>query len=172
MIWRSLPGVQVSLGDTFERMAEIPDGSIDMVLADLPYGTTACKWDSVIPFEPLWAAYKRICKPDAAIVLTASQPFTSALVMSNPRMFKYDWTWQKPKGTGHLNAKKMPMKDKEDVLVFYANQCTYNPQFSSGTPFKKKTKGEILLKALVKQTVMGPSQIRERTTPAGDTLSR
>jgi len=142
MIWRSLPGVQVSLGDTFERMAEIPDGSIDMVLADLPYGTTACKWDSVIPFEPLWAAYKRICKPDAAIVLTASQPFTSALVMSNPRMFKYDWTWQKPKGTGHLNAKKMPMKDKEDVLVFYANQCTYNPQFSSGTPFKKNKGGD------------------------------
>jgi site-specific DNA-methyltransferase (adenine-specific) len=110
-----------------------------MILCDLPYGTTRCHWDSVIPFAPLWAEYKRIAKPNAAIVLTGSQPFTSALVMSNVKMFKYDWTWQKPKGTGHLNAKKMPMRDKEDVLVFYAAQCTYNPQMTAGKPYNAKS---------------------------------
>jgi site-specific DNA-methyltransferase (adenine-specific) len=119
-------------------MKEIPDGSVDMVMADLPYGTTACKWDTIIPFEPLWAAYRRVAKKNAAIVLTASQPFTSALVMSNVKDFKYDWTWRKPKGTGHLNAKKMPMRDKEDIAVFYRDQCTYNPQYGEGTPYKNK----------------------------------
>ena len=118
-----------------EAMRDIPDGSVDMVLTDPPYGTTACKWDSVIPFEPMWGQLKRITKVNGAIVLTAAQPFTSALVMSNPKMFKYDWTWRKPKGTGHLNAKKMPMRDKEDILVFYAKHPTYNPQFGVGTPY-------------------------------------
>ena len=126
------------LGDCLDVMQDIPDGSVDMVCTDPPYGTTACKWDSVIPFAPMWAQLKRITKPNGAIVLMASQPFTSALVMSNVAMFKYDWTWQKPKGTGHLNAKKMPMRDKEDVLVFYAEQCTYNPQMTCGTAYKNK----------------------------------
>lgn len=125
-------------GDCLELMKSIPDGSVDMVLTDPPYGTTACKWDSVIPFEPMWAQVRRVLKSNGAAVFTASQPFTSALVMSNVKMFKYDWTWRKPKGTGHLNAKKMPMKDKEDVVVFYASTCTYNPQFTSGTPYKNK----------------------------------
>jgi len=120
-------------GECLELMKQIPDASVDMILCDLPYGTTANKWDVVIPFEPLWAAYRRICK--GAVVLTAAQPFTSALVMSNPALFKYDWVWQKEKGTGHLNAKKMPMRDKEDVLVFYAKQPTYNPQFAEGEPY-------------------------------------
>lgn len=131
--------ITLMLGDTLEKMREIPDGSVDMILCDLPYGTTACKWDTVIPFEPLWAAYRRVTKKNAAIVLTASQPFTSALVMSNVKEFKYDWAWRKPKGTGHLNAKKMPMRDKEDIVVFYQEQCTYNPQITEGTPFGKKT---------------------------------
>jgi len=126
------------LGDCLDVMQDIPDGSVDMVCTDPPYGTTSCKWDSVIPFEPMWAQLKRVTKPNAAIVMTASQPFTSALVMSNAAMFKYDWTWQKPKGTGHLNAKKMPMRDKEDVLVFYATQCTYNPQMTAGAAYKNK----------------------------------
>jgi DNA modification methylase len=125
-------------GDCLELMKEIPDGSVDMILCDLPYGTTACKWDTVIPFEPLWEQYKRVIKENGAVVLTASQPFTSALVMSNIAMFKYDWVWRKPKGTGHLNAKKQPMRDKEDVLVFYEKQCTYNPQMGKGKPFKDK----------------------------------
>ena len=125
-------------GDCIEKMKEIPDGSVDMILADPPYGTTACKWDSIIPLEPMWEQLKRVIKPNGAIVMTASQPFTSALVMSNPKMFKYDWCWRKPKGTGHLNAKKMPMRDKEDIVVFYKNPCTYNPQMVAGEPYKAK----------------------------------
>ena len=128
-----MEGFNLMQGDCLELMKSIPDASVDMILCDLPYGTTQNKWDSVIPFEALWAAYLRICK--GAVVLTAAQPFTSALVMSNPPLFKYDWVWQKEKGTGHLNAKKMPMRDKEDVLVFYAKQPTYNPQFAEGEPY-------------------------------------
>ena len=126
------------LGDCLELMKNIPDGSIDMILCDLPYGTTQNKWDSIIPFDKLWAEYWRVCKPNAAIVLTAAQPFTSALIMSQINNFKYDWIWRKPKGTGHLNAKKMPMRDKEDICVFYRNQCTYNPQFGVGAPYGNK----------------------------------
>jgi len=124
--------------ECLQAMKRIPDGSVDMVMCDLPYGTTQNKWDSVIDLPSLWAAYKRVCKPSAAIVLTAAQPFTSVLVCGNLKDFKYDWTWRKPKGTGHLNAKKQPMRDKEDVLVFYQEQCTYNPQFKTGTPYKDK----------------------------------
>lgn len=134
----SVNKIQLMQGDCLERMREIPDGSIDMVLCDPPYGTTACKWDSIIPLEPMWEQLKRIIKPNGAIVMTASQPFTSVLVSSNLKMFKYDWTWKKPKGTGHLNAKKQPLRDKEDIVVFYAKQCTYNPQKTKGKPYKDK----------------------------------
>ena len=119
-------------GDCLELMRQIDDKSIDMILCDLPYGTTACKWDTVIPFEPLWAHYKRIIKDNGAIVLTASQPFTSALVMSNIKMFKYCWYWDKKQGTGFLNSKKQPMKSIEEVVVFYKNQSAYNPQMRLG----------------------------------------
>jgi site-specific DNA-methyltransferase (adenine-specific) len=115
-------------GDCLDRMAEIPDGSVDMVLADLPYGTTACKWDSVIPFEPLWAHYRRVTKPNAAIVLTASQPFTSALVMSNPKWFRYAWVWEKDAGSNFATVKFQPMKEHEDVCVFYRERPTYHAQ--------------------------------------------
>jgi len=124
------------MGNCLEIMKLIPTGSVDMVLCDLPYGTTQNKWDSVLPLAELWSEYKRICR--GAIVLTAAQPFTSALVMSNFSWFKYDWTWRKEKGTGHLNAKKMPMRDKEDILVFYSSQPTYNPQMTEGAPFGNK----------------------------------
>lgn len=116
------------LGDCLERMSEIPDGSVDMILCDLPYGTTQNKWDAVIPFAPLWEQYWRVAKPNAAIVLTAAQPFTSALVMSQTDAFKYDWAWKKTIATGQLNAKKQPLRNKEDVLVFYRKQPIYNPQ--------------------------------------------
>jgi site-specific DNA-methyltransferase (adenine-specific) len=116
------------LGDCLERMAEIPDGSVDMVMCDLPYGTTACKWDSMIPFGSLWGAYRRACKRNAAIVLTASQPFTSALVMSNAADFKYCWVWDKGLPTGFQMAAIRPLKQHEDIAVFYAEQATYNPQ--------------------------------------------
>ena len=119
--------IQLMHGDCLERMTEIPDGSVDMVLCDLPYGTTACKWDSVIPFEPLWAHYKRIAKKNAGIVLTASQPFTSALVMSNTKMFKYCWVWDKVKPSGFQIAKFRPMMQHEDVAVFCHGTPSYFP---------------------------------------------
>ena len=117
----------------------VEDKSIDMIFCDLPYGTTQCKWDSVIDLPKLWSEYERVIKGNGAIVLFSAQPFTSALIMSNPKLFKYDWTWQKPKGTGHLNAKKQPMRDKEDICVFYKKQCTYNPQMTKGEPYKEKS---------------------------------
>lgn len=128
--------------DCLEAMSWIPDGKVDMVLCDLPYGTTACKWDTVIPFEPLWRHYKRVCKANAAIVLTASQPFTSALVMSGASEFKYQWVWEKEAGTGLLNAKKQPLRSHEDVLVFYRSQPVYNPQWEIGKPYVCKKGGE------------------------------
>jgi len=117
-------------GDCLEKMKEIPDGSVDMVLADPPYGTTACKWDTVIDLPLMWEQLKRVIKPNGAIVMTASQPFTSALVMSNPKMFSYEWIWVKSKITGVLNAKKMPVRKHEQVLVFSHSKCTgtYNAQ--------------------------------------------
>ena len=117
-------------GDCLERMKEIESGSVDMVLADVPYGTTQCKWDSIIPLEPMWEQLRRITKPNGAIVMTASQPFTSVLVCSNMDMFSYEWVWVKSKITGVLNAKKMPVRKHECVLVFCDNKCTgtYNAQ--------------------------------------------
>jgi len=114
------------LGDCFDLMKRIPDGSVDMVLADLPYGTTCNKWDSILPLDQLWAEYWRIAKPNTAIVLTAAQPFTSALVMSQPNRFKYDWSWGKSAATGHLNAKRQPMRNHEDILIF--GTPLYRPQ--------------------------------------------
>lgn len=110
--------VDLHNGDCLEVLPTLADGSVDLILCDLPYGTTACSWDAVIPFEPLWAQYRRIAKPNAAIVLTASQPFTSALVMSAIDLFKYEWIWEKSRATGHVHAKNKPMKKHENVLVF------------------------------------------------------
>ena len=117
-------------GDCLELMKEIPDKSIDMILCDLPYGTTACKWDTIIPFEPLWKQYERIIKDNGAIVLTASQPFASALVMSNPKLFKYEWIWDKVLPTGFAIAKHQPMKQHEQVLVFGKGKVVYNPMLT------------------------------------------
>jgi len=126
--------IKLLLGDCLERMKEIPDGSIDMILTDPPYGTTACKWDSIIPLEPMWDQLKRIIKPNGAIVLFGSEPFSSALRMSNIKQFKYDWVWQKDKATNHLNAKRMPMRRNEIISVFYKKQCLYNPQLVKKDP--------------------------------------
>ena len=115
-------------GECLEEMKSIPDGSVDMVLTDPPYGTTACKWDSIIPLEPMWEQLKRIIKPNGAIVMTASQPFTTTLISSNMKMFKYCWVWEKQKVTGFYNARKMPLKSVEDVCVFGVGKLTYNPQ--------------------------------------------
>lgn len=114
-------------GDCLELMKDIPDKSIDMILCDLPYGTTACKWDTIIPFEPLWEQYKRIIKDNGAIVLTASQPFTSALVMSNPKAYKHHWIWKKERGTGFQVAKYRPMMQTEDIIGFSFGKIPYSP---------------------------------------------
>lgn len=115
-------------GDCLKRMADIPDFSVDLILADLPYGTTQSRWDNVIPFEPLWEHYSRILKPSGAVVLTASQPFTSMLVMSNRTWFRYEWIWRKRKPTGFLDANRRPLKDHESVLVFAPSRPPYTPQ--------------------------------------------
>ncbi len=125
-------------GDCLEVMKGIEDKSIDMILCDLPYGTTACKWDTIIPFEPLWEQYKRIIKDNGAIVLTASQPFTSALVMSNIKMFKYEWIWDKKISGNPLLAKYQPLKTHEDICVFSKKTHKYFPEMRKG---KMRTKG-------------------------------
>ena len=122
------------MGNCLERMKEIPDGSVDMILTDPPYGTTACKWDSIIPLEPMWEHLKRIIKPNGAIVLFGSEPFSSALKMSNIKNYKYDWIWNKIQSTSFGLAKKQPMRTYETISVFYKKQCVYNPQM---TPKKR-----------------------------------
>lgn len=115
-------------GDCLHLMQDIPDGSVDMILCDLPYGTTACRWDSVIPFDPLWEQYRRILKPDGVAVLFAAQPFTTQLINSNMRDFRYCWYWRKANVTGGIFAKVQPMRCIEDIAVFYRRKPTYNPQ--------------------------------------------
>jgi DNA modification methylase len=134
--------IDLRLGDCLEVMPSLPGASIDLILADLPYGTTACKWDAIIPFEPLWNAYRRLLKPRGAVVLTASQPFTSALVMSNLKDFRYRWVWDKVNRiTGFLDAKTRPLRVAEDVCVFYAKQPTFNPQMVAGKPYQVRRRG-------------------------------
>ena len=132
--------INLMQGDCLELMKSIPDGSVDMVLTDPPYGTTACKWDSVIPFEPMWEQLKRVTKKNGAIVMTASQPFTSALIMSNVKMFKYEWVWEKTIGTNFALVKKQPSKKHENVCVFYQAQPTYNPNMEIGKPYTDKAR--------------------------------
>jgi site-specific DNA-methyltransferase (adenine-specific) len=122
--------------DCFDGMKHIPDKSFEMILCDLPYGTTQNKWDSVIPLDALWMEYNRIIKDNGVIVLTAQTPFDKVLGCSNLKMLKYEWIWMKETGTGFLNAKKMPMKQHENILVFYKRLPTYNPQMTQGTPYK------------------------------------
>lgn len=124
-------------GDCLEVMKEFPDESVDMILCDLPYGTTQNKWDSLIPLEELWEEYNRIIKPNGAIVLTSQGVFTAKLILSQPKIFKYKWVWEKSKPTNFLNAKKQPLRKHEDVCVFYKKQPTYNPQMTQGEPYNK-----------------------------------
>ena len=130
--------INLMQGDCLERMKEIPDGSVDMVLTDPPYGTTACKWDTVIDLPLMWEQLKRVIKPNGAIVMTACQPFTSALVMSNPEMFKYCWVWEKSLFTNFAMVKKQPAKKHEDIVVFYNKQPVFYPQMVKGTPYTDK----------------------------------
>ncbi|MDN6023478.1 MAG: site-specific DNA-methyltransferase [Lactobacillus sp.] len=127
----------VTEGDTIEEMKKIPDNTVDMVLVDLPYGTTQNKWDSVIPLDELWKQYHRIVKKNGAMIFTASGLFTAELMLSNPREYKYNYTWIKSKATNFLNAKRQPLRKHEDILVFYRKQPTYNPQMTKGEAYSK-----------------------------------
>ena len=128
--------VELFKGDCLEIMKDIPDKSIDMILCDLPYGTTKCKWDSIIPLDELWEQYNRIIKDKGAICLFAQTPFDKVLGCSNLKMLRYEWIWEKEQGTGNLNANKMPLKKHENILVFYKKLPIYHPQFTKGTAYK------------------------------------
>ena len=136
--------------DIFDLCAGLPDHCVDMILCDLPYGTTACKWDEVIPFEPMWEAFRRLIKRQGAIVLTGSQPFTSKLICSNLKMFKYCWVWQKANGTNFVNAPYQPLKAHEDIAVFSQGAASwqptgvmnYYPQKIAGKPYSHSRKSE------------------------------
>jgi site-specific DNA-methyltransferase (adenine-specific) len=134
--------IDLRLGDCLEVMKTIESNSIDAIITDPPYGTTACKWDSIIPFEPMWEQLNRIIKPNGAIALFGSEPFSSALRMSNIKNYKYDWVWEKSKATNFLNAKKQPLRAKENISVFYNKQSTYNPQMTKGEAYNKGVRKE------------------------------
>lgn len=127
--------IDLRQGDCLELMKNIPDKSIDMILCDLPYGTTACKWDNMIPFEPLWAQYKRIIKDNSAICLFGSEPFSTELRHSNLKMFRYDWIWEKEQGANFMLCKYQPYKVHEIISVFSKNTCSYLPQMTTGKPY-------------------------------------
>lgn len=161
---------EILLGDCLELMKDIPNGSIDAIITDPPYGTTACKWDTIIPFEPLWEQYERIIKDNGAIVLFGSQPFTSALVMSNPKLFRYEWIWEKTLFSNFALVKKQPAKLHENILVFYKKQPIYNPQMQEGKPYtdkpRKRTMGVIddalgMKKAIENKGERYPSSIQK-----------
>ena len=129
-------------GDCLEKMKEIESGSVDMILTDPPYGTTACKWDSIIPLEPMWEQLKRIIKPNGAIVMTASQPFTTTLIASNMKMFKYCWVWKKQKPTNFYQVKWQPLKEHEDIVVFCKGKPYYKPQGTKEVNIKSGRKNK------------------------------
>jgi site-specific DNA-methyltransferase (adenine-specific)/modification methylase len=134
---KKAPHGQIFEGDCLDVMSTIPGGSVDMILCDLPYGTTQNKWDSVIDLDRLWHEYRRVAKPNAAIVLTAQGVFTARLMLSNEAWFKYKIVWEKSKSTNFLNAKKQPLRKHEDICVFYGKPPTYNPQMIPGDPYNK-----------------------------------
>lgn len=132
------------LGDCLEIMDKLIENEVkfDAIITDIPYGTTRARWDSVIPFDEMWNRLNKLIKLNGVIVLFGNEPFSSALRMSNIKNYRYDWKWVKQRGTGHLNAKKQPMKNNEDILVFYRKQPTYNPQMSEGKPYTDKRQGQ------------------------------
>ena len=129
--------IDLRYGDTIEQMKLIPDKSIDAIICDLPYGTTKCKWDSIIPFDKLWNEYNRIIKDSGAIALFGREPFSSKVRLSNENNYRYDWIWEKSKATNFLFAKQMPLIAHEDIMIFYNKLPTYNPQKTKGKPYNK-----------------------------------
>ncbi|KYG91999.1 cytosine methyltransferase [[Bacillus] sp. KCTC 13219] len=153
--------------DCLEGMKHIPDKSVDMILCDLPYGTTQCKWDSIIPFDLLWKQYERIIKDNGAIVLTASQPFISKLVMSNLKLFRYEWIWKKGNHTtGFQNANRMPLKNHEAVCVFYKKLPTYNPQgVQHIKPILRKNSPKMKVLGDSNETLSKPHVVKKKNFP-------
>ena len=135
---------QIQQGDCLELMKTIPDGSVDAIICDPPFGITDCAFDVRIPFEPMWEQFKRVTKKNAAICLFSQMPFGAELIMSNRKMFRYEWIWEKSLAAGFLNSKKMPLRCHENILVFYQALPTYNPQFTQGKPYKKNNSGKFL----------------------------
>lgn len=158
-------------GDCLEVMKQIPDGSVDMVLTDPPYGTTACKWDSVIPLEPMWKELKRVTKKGDAIVMTASQPFTTLLIHSNLSSFKYEYTWLKTRKSGNFNAKKRPLVGHENILVFYDGRCKYEPYTDVDNPLSGKgtppTSAEVYSGCRNQDTYVRPPRMTRDTVIKG-----
>ena len=149
--------IKLYKGDCLEIMKEIPDGSVDAIITDPPYGTTACKWDCVIDFDKMWDQLNRIIKPNGAIVLFGSEPFSSALRMSNIKNYKYDWKWDKIRPSNFLNAKRQPLRRHEDICIFYKKQCTYNRQFTDKNikdqrPNERETRKKFIDKESQKHT--------------------
>jgi site-specific DNA-methyltransferase (adenine-specific) len=154
--------VNLYWGDCLDILPTLADNSVDMVLVDLPYGTTACKWDSIIPLDKLWEQYNRICKEDGAMVFTAAQPFTTILAASNLDNFRYEWIWEKPQGTNPMNAKVMPLKSHENILVFYRKKPVYNPQMWYSTPYSGFSSDTSKI-----GEVYGKAQSKHRDNPDG-----
>ena len=132
-----MPKIELIQGDCLEKMKDIPDGSVDMILTDPPYGTTACKWDSIIPLETMWEQLKRVIKPNGAIALFGSEPFSSHLRLSNLKWYRYDWIWEKTKAGQFLNAKRKPLEAHEVISIFYAKLPLYSPQMNEGKAYSK-----------------------------------
>ena len=153
---------QLLNGDCLEILPTLEDNSVDLLLVDLPYGTTACKWDSIIPLGKLWEQYNRVCKENAAMVFTAAQPFTIMLAASNIKNFRYEWIWEKPQGTNPMNAKIMPLKSHENILVFYRRKPTYNPQMWQSTPYQGFSSNTSKI-----GEVYGSAQSKHRDNPEG-----
>ena len=136
--------MKLECGDCLELLKDVPDGSVDMILTDLPYGLTQAPFDKRIPFEPMWEQFKRVTKRNAAIVLFSQLPFACDLINANRKFFRYEWIWEKSLGVGYLNAKKMPLRCHENILVFYQALPTYNPQFAQGKPYVNDVKTSTL----------------------------
>ena len=154
--------MKLLLGDCLEILPTLPENSVDMVLCDPPYGTTACKWDSIISLDKLWEQYNRLCKEDGAMVFTASQPFATVLAGSNIKNFRYEWIWEKSQGTNPMNAKVMPLKSHENVLVFYRKKPTYNPQMWFSKPYSGFSSDTAKI-----GEVYGKQQSKHRDNPEG-----
>ena len=158
-------------GDCLELMKNIPDKSVDMILTDLPYGTSACKWDSIIPFDRLWKQYERVTKDSGAIVLFGNQPFTSKLILSNLKLYKYNWIWVKDNATNFLNKKYQPGKISEDICVFgkmatsYSKKgnMIYNPQITDGKPYKTTNNVERRTNAVIRSTITNVETVNDGT---------